>query len=261
MKSGVGADFGVDADPEVHSSRSSAGGCGNNLSCTRGALASAATAAAGGPPVSGPGAGTEAALSAVASAAVTGAGAGAAGGAGAGCAVGAELAAVLTAAAISGPEAAVLAFDGAVVEHPALASASQAKQAASRIPRLTVDDIYTSTSANISLYINVFPSVNGIRRRPVAVEEISYVGDLDTLFAHSHQPRARSVMPGLGKSSHMARCGTLDPRRRYKMSHRSTPYDDWHAHCLYICSNGPFGRGKEAAKAILPFELTKEGAS
>jgi hypothetical protein len=153
---------------------------------------------------------------------------------------------VLTAAAISGPEAAVLACDGAVVEHPALASASQAKQAASRIPRLTVDDIYTSTSENISLYINVFPSVNGIRRE-LAVE-IS-VGDLDTICA-SHQPGARSVMVAIGKSWHMARCGTLDPRRRYKMSHRSTPYDDWHAHCLYICSNGPIGRGRKQQRRV-----------
>ena len=73
-----------------------------------------------------------------------------------------------------------------------------------------------------------------------------------------HQPNPRSVMPEAGKGWHRASFGTVDPRRRYKMSHRGGHFGLWHGRCLSISTSGPFGRwdrrplwpGKEELRRI-----------
>ena len=69
-----------------------------------------------------------------------------------------------------------------------------------------------------------------------------------------HQPHRRSVMPTGGEESHMSRRGTLDPRRRYNMSHRWGLFGHWHGRCLYIHRNGKQageGRSKGGSAKLL----------
>jgi hypothetical protein len=71
-------------------------------------------------------------------------------------------------------------------------------------------------------------------RSPAGAAPGNLVSMILTLADAPHQLISCSVMPNSGKGSHMARCGAVDPRLRYKMSHRAPSYAAWHARCLYI---------------------------
>ena len=164
---------------------------------------------------------------------------------------GAELAAALPGTVSVAAPAAVLTFDGAVVEQPPRANASPMRPAAIRIPRLRVGDIYTSTDTNFFIYISTVPSITYIRSGHV---EDFCVENLDTTL-RTAPSTDRFCHAGLRGSWHMGRRVTVDPRRRYKMSHRSLPYDGWHGGCLYICRNGPIGRGRKQQRRNSPFDI------
>jgi len=83
------------------------------------------------------------------------------------------------------------------------------------------------------------------------------VDDLDRPVPTS--PRATVIRPlrslaARRKTSHNGHCVTLEPRRRYNMSHRRHSQGRWHARCLYNIKTGdesPYGPSpREGSKQV-----------
>jgi hypothetical protein len=132
--------------------------------------------------------------------------------------------------------------DGLVVAQPAKPSIRLATVAAAQIPGLRVGRIYTPDNMEMFIDLNALC----LKRVPGPGRNRQYsVDDFDTR-PRSAPSHPCSVMSNAAKGSHMARCGTLDPRRRYKMSHRRPRYEGWHERCLYIYMKRPiWPRGRK----------------
>jgi hypothetical protein len=140
------------------------------------------------------------------------------------------------AATVSG--AAVSVSDGPAAHAPAIVSQANATPqthrnapGALRVP--PVEFIYTPNGRRLDNTFNDLCSASWSAQQRVGTKASRI------LTAHCRRRRALTrferfpLAPRRGKTSHNGDCVTLEPRRRYNMSHRRHDRSHWHACCLY----------------------------